>query len=71
MEKNLGVTTRLVDYYVQELFENLNTWILVEDNPNNKDNNLKLCDKIKLRLMREHDGFTISQRENQLRLCNL
>lgn len=52
-----GRTTKLVDYYIQELFNNLGEHISIKDhfdNGNNKQANRDLYNKILDRLEREH-----------------
>jgi RNase H-fold protein (predicted Holliday junction resolvase) len=51
MNRKSGKTTRLVDYYIQELFNNLGNPVEIIDED---DNHKELLRKILLRLKHEH-----------------
>lgn len=50
-----GKSTRLVDFYIQELFENVDNWILIQDHYKQNINHILLCKRVAERLYREHD----------------
>lgn len=52
-----GRTTRLVDYYIQELFNNPNSEIEIIDHTNNQQSNVHLTQMILRRLDNEHPGI--------------
>lgn len=57
--RQTGRTTRLIDYYVQKLFENWNMnggqgYIDIEDHYSTISSNKMLMEKIKNRIEREH-----------------
>ena len=66
MEENrqTGRTTRLVDFYIQELYNNSNKEIIIKDHYENNESNRYLLSRIKYRLEKEHIGdsfrFTIT-----------
>lgn len=65
-----GRTTRLVDMYVQKLFNNPNRWIIIEDHHNQNDSNRYLTTKIKYRIRNEHPGVAeyLEEKGNSLML---
>ena len=54
-----GRTTRLVDYYIQELFNNSNKEIEIIDHTNNQQSNIHLTQMILQRFYNEHKGVKI------------
>lgn len=50
-----GKSTRLIDYYIQELFENIDNWVLIQDHYPQNNNHALLCKRIAKRLYIEHD----------------
>ena len=62
IENNLrasGRTTRLIDYYVQELFKNKNTDIEIRDHNKGRMSALYLMDKIVNRIKSEHPRVAV------------
>ena len=49
-----GETTRLIDYYIQELYKNYKEWILVEDHYDSKNSHIILINAIMKRMGIEH-----------------
>ena len=49
-----GETTRLIDYYIQELYKNYKEWILVEDHYDSKNSHKILINAIMKRMGIEH-----------------
>ena len=54
-----GRTTRLVDYYIQELFNNPNKEIEIIDHHNTQQSNIHLTQMILQRFYNEHKGVKI------------
>ena len=54
-----GRTTRLVDYYIQELFNNPNSEIEIIDHHNTQQSNIHLTQMILRRMYEEHRGVKI------------
>lgn len=50
----VGSTTRLIDYYIQELYKNYKEWILIEDHYNSRNSNTILVNAIMKRMGIEH-----------------
>ena len=50
----VGSTTRLIDYYIQELYKNYKEWILIEDHYNSRKSNTFLVNAIMKRMGIEH-----------------
>lgn len=48
-----GKTTRLVDAYIQDLFQNNDEFLIIKDHTNYADNNRDLLNRITLRLRQE------------------
>lgn len=65
-EEALGKTTRLADYYVQEMFNNPGQLIEIVDHTEDKYDNEKLLTKVKLRLLNEHDNISIFEKDGSL-----
>jgi DUF438 domain-containing protein len=49
-----GETTRLIDYYIQELYKNYKEWVLIEDHYHSRNAQLNLINSIKKRMGIEH-----------------
>lgn len=54
-----GRTTRLVDYYIQELFNHPNEEIKIVDHTNTQQSNIHLTQMILRRMYEEHRGVKI------------
>ena len=54
-----GRTTRLVDYYIQELFNHPNEEIEIIDHNNTQQSNIHLTQMILRRMYEEHRGVKI------------
>ena len=54
-----GRTTRLVDYYIQELFNHPNEEIKIVDHTNTQQSNIHLTQMILRRIYEEHRGVKI------------
>jgi len=57
--RTTGRTTRLVDYYIQELFNNPNKEIEIIDHYNMQQSNIHLTQMILRRMYEEHRGVKI------------
>lgn len=58
-DRSTGRTTRLIDYYIQELFNNPNSEIEIIDHTNTQQSNIHLTQMILRRLDNEHRGVKI------------
>lgn len=71
-----GETTRLIDYYIQELYKNYKEWILVEDHYDSKNSHIILINAIMKRMGIEHPQdkviHKVQDRKHLLKLdvCN-
>ena len=54
-ERQTGRTIRLVDYYIQELFKNPNSWITIKDHYDHPTAHKVILGKILKRLDSEHN----------------
>ena len=54
-----GRTTRLIDYYIQELFNHPNEEIKIVDHTNTQQSNIHLTQMILRRMYEEHRGVKI------------
>jgi uncharacterized protein (TIGR02145 family) len=56
-ERATGRTTRLVDEYIQKLFNNIGGWVEIRDHHDSFDSHKRLCDLINRRIGIEHPQF--------------
>lgn len=70
MFRSTGRTTRLVDDYVQKLFDNKGEWITIKDHYIAKNADIILCRRICQRLTNEHpnDTFEIGKQNTRIRI---
>lgn len=54
--RSCGNTTRLVDYYIQELFDNFGKWVIIKDHYKSQMADRLLAQKILARLEFEHSS---------------
>ena len=54
--RKTGQSTRLIDYYIQELFNNPNTVIEIKDHYDTIKSNIRLTQLVLRRLYEEHSG---------------
>ena len=59
LNRATGRTTRLIDYYIQELFNNPNSEIEIIDHNNTRQSNIHLTQMILKRMYEEHRGVKI------------
>ena len=52
--RGVGNTTRLIDYYVQELFNNSGKWVSIVDHTPSLRNDMELAYRITKRIADEH-----------------
>lgn len=68
--RRIGTTTKLSNYYIEKLFQNPNKWVEISDIPSTYKLNLQLLTRVKLRLLNEHWGIKIKEKDNYLMICN-
>ena len=56
-KRHSGRTTRMIDQYIQWIFDSPNEWITIEDHHNDVRNHKDVFEKIKRRLISEHEGL--------------
>lgn len=57
METKTGRSTRLADYYIQEIFSKPNEAVEIIDHENTKESNMQLTRRIIRRILEEHVGY--------------
>lgn len=55
-DKSTGRTTRLIDYYIQQLFQNKGEYVVICDHYDSVNSHRRLFDLIVNRLQTEHPG---------------
>ena len=67
-----GMTTRLADSYIQELYHNPNEWITVHDHYPNRNADRMLLEKILRRMAYEHpdDKVDVDKLSNRIKLTS-
>lgn len=67
-----GLTTRLADSYIQELYHNPNKWITIYDHYPSHNAHRMLLDKILRRMVYEHpnDKVDIDKLNNRIKLTS-
>lgn len=70
LERHTGRTTRLIDGYIQQLYDQRGDWIVIEDHYNSKSANDMLLKKVLQRLHNEHsiDQIEIDKMRNAIRI---
>lgn len=63
-----GRTTRLADYFIQELFKNPGVFITITDHSDNKQSNDILTNLIQSRLFNEHKNIRLQRQNNSLKI---
>lgn len=64
----VGNTTRLADYYIQKLFNNIGDFIKIEDHHCSLTVDESLVERIKQRLFNEHSGISIEVKGTKIKI---
>ena len=66
--RSTGRTTRLIDDYIQKLFDYRGEWITIRDHYKTKAADIMLCRKICSRLVNEHPNDTFEFDKQHIRI---